>query len=299
MPWDPVGVTATTSPAHFAEPVGAPLDMPSCADSEFTVEADSQRSTVTESGWITTTLVLRSISTGFCSVPVGTTLAALVDGTGGVLPSDGSPSGAASTYSSLPVQPGQLVSIRVNWAVTEGTVPPPVSLSVSPTGDYPVSRRLSVPLVGITIPPNPERPQNIGPWRSTAIAAIDKVFDAGTLRSLSAQIIAPKAASIGSSLDYTVVLTNPTAAPIELTSCPRFTEWLDVVPRQVPITVGFTGPLNCAAAPRALQPGSSTQFAFQLDTTGQVAGDGLLHWQLVDGTTAVTDDRAEIRTRSG
>lgn len=82
-------------PPPMANMVGAAMDMPPCPDSAFVVEPHSEDTTIADSGWLTTRLTLRSVSTIACQVPVGSTPAELVDDTGGVLPFDFSPSGGA------------------------------------------------------------------------------------------------------------------------------------------------------------------------------------------------------------
>jgi hypothetical protein len=59
-----------------------------------------------------------------------------------------------------------------------------------------------------------------------------------------------------------------------------------VVPQKQAFTIGVKGPLNCAPAPAAISPHSSTTFAFQLDTAGLVPGPGTLTWQLTKGAYA-------------
>ncbi len=63
------------------------------------------------------------------------------------------------------------------------------------------------------------------------------------------------------------------------------------MPLKTPTTVGARGPLNCSHLPQAITANSSVTMQMQLDTAGQIAGQGGLTWQLLDHghqATAVT-----------
>jgi len=243
------------------------------------VSAQSIPSSITD-GWVTTSYIVRSTAASACSVSAYGIDVELVDATGQPLPQDvPRPAGPARSPSNILVEPGQLVSSVVDWARYEGRAPKPTEIVVLPSSQ---TTKLAISLAGVDIPPHPKATSNFGQWRAGWDAdASPLIADPGMPSSLAAIMDAPATAANGGTLRYTVTLTNRTNVSVALTDCPDFAERLDVVPSKQVYTVGFRGPLNCAAAPATIAPGSSVVFDFELDTRGVEPGTGRLTWQLV------------------
>ena len=116
------------------------------------------------------------------------------------------------------------------------------------------------------------------------------------LNVLTATIAIPATLTAGATASYTVTLRNPSRAPVRLTPCPSYTEYLGV----------FTGPgrhlylerryyLNCAAI-RQIAAHRSVTFAMRIPVPAQ-AGRAKFDWQLQD-TNIATATAVTIRSRS-
>jgi hypothetical protein len=181
----------------------------------------------------------------------------------------------------------------VDWAWYEGRAPRPAAISVLPSSH---TANLAIWLTGVDIPPHPKATSNFGQWRAGWYALeTPLVADPGTPNSLTAAMNAPATVANGTTLRYTVTLTNHTSVPVSLTNCPDFVERIDVVPSKQTYTAGFRGPLNCAAAPESIAPGSSVVFDFELDTNGVEPGSGRLSWQIA-GASGIpqADERVTV-----
>lgn len=105
------------------------------------------------------------------------------------------------------------------------------------------------------------------------------------LRELTASLSAPESVARGETLRYTVTLTNPTSAPIQLAPCPAYTQSLNSEGRSQDSS--FT--LNCAGAAGVIPAGSSVSFAMEAAVPADLAGQGVkLSWTLQDGHSAGT-----------
>lgn len=289
VPWSPAGLRADTTTLRPPAKIGAPNGMRPCSDTDFVLVSGKTDLAPSGDGWLTTTFVLSSVGPTPCAISNKFVDVALLASTGTPLPTDAIPSGGPAVPSMLSVRPGQLVTGRASWAVYEGRAPRPARLVINPSGQTSTrsSSALSVSLAGVTIPPEPRTPSNLGPWRSTAYGSVDTVTDPGTLGSLGATVTAPPSVALGAVLRYRVTLTNPTATAVTLATCPDFVEQLDVIPAKTPTTVGFRGPLNCAPAPKAIGAGEAVIFELELATAGEVPGPGSLTWSLVAGDTTL------------
>jgi hypothetical protein len=116
------------------------------------------------------------------------------------------------------------------------------------------------------------------------------------LNVLTATVAIPATIRAGATASYTVTLRNHSAAPVWLTPCPSYAEYLVV----------FSGPgkpshlvrryyLNCAAIRRIPARGSGT-FAMRIPVPAG-AGQAKLDWQL-QGTDVATAVVVTIRSRS-
>jgi len=115
------------------------------------------------------------------------------------------------------------------------------------------------------------------------------------LNGLTAAVAVPATLSAGSTASYTVILHNHRGAPVRLTPCPSYTEYLGV----------FSGPggrvyltrhyyLNCAAI-RRIAPHGSVAFAMRIPVPAG-AGHAKLDWQL-QGADVATAAIVTIRGR--
>lgn len=294
VPWSSAGVRADTTPAPLPPKVAAPDDLRPCTSGEFSVV--SSTTTATPSGWLTTAVVLRSRATSPCAVPNGYLGVKLVTSDGEGLPLDAIPTGPPHYPRALLVRPGQLISGEAVWAVYQGRAPVPERLVIDIGGRPSATNGLSVSLEGVVIPPHPTNPDpsNRPKWRSTAYGRIDAVVDAGAPGSLVASVTAPSTVTAGEVVLYQVTLTNPTRTPVMLASCPEFLERLSVVPQKEESAAGFRGPLNCRQAPKTIGAGERVTFMFELLTTGVLAGQGQLTWQLIVGGSAVVTAQRQV-----
>jgi hypothetical protein len=116
------------------------------------------------------------------------------------------------------------------------------------------------------------------------------------LNVLTLTIAIPATLTAGTTASYTVTLRNHSRAPVRLTPCPSYTEYLGV----------FTGPgkhlylerhfyLNCAAI-RRIPAHRSVTFAMRIPVPAQ-AGQAKFDWQLQD-TNIATATVVTIRARS-
>jgi hypothetical protein len=116
------------------------------------------------------------------------------------------------------------------------------------------------------------------------------------LNVLTAAIAIPATLTAGVTASYTVTLRNHSRAPVQLTPCPSYIEYLGV----------FTGPgkhlyleryyyLNCPAIRRIAAHGSVT-FAMRIPVPAQ-GGRAKVDWQLQD-TNIATATVVTIRSRS-
>jgi Protein of unknown function (DUF4232) len=116
------------------------------------------------------------------------------------------------------------------------------------------------------------------------------------LNVLTATVAMPATLSAGATASYTVTLRNHSRAPVRLTPCPSYTEYLGVFsgPRR-PLYLTRHYYLNCAAIRRIAAHGSVT-FAMRIPVPAG-AGQAKLDWQLQD-TNVATATVVTIRSRS-
>lgn len=119
-----------------------------------------------------------------------------------------------------------------------------------------------------------ERVQSEANARATAMKA------GGALSQLNGSLSAPDEASRGGLLRYTVTLSNPTASPVSLASCPSYTQsvWSDGK------SADTTLRLDCAAAGGQIPAKGSVSFDMQMAVpAGLAPGNGKLSWKLDGG----------------
>ncbi|WLI90781.1 DUF4232 domain-containing protein [Massilia sp. R2A-15] len=103
------------------------------------------------------------------------------------------------------------------------------------------------------------------------------------LEQLAGSVSVADDASRGAMLAYTVTLSNPTAAPISLASCPAYTQSLYADGKSAATTLR----LNCGAAGGQIPANSSVSFAMQAQVPADFAPGSLkLSWKLEDGPGA-------------
>jgi hypothetical protein len=310
VPWNPKDnqpmSAAITEPNGLPVPggkpaapvIGAPQETRLCTSADLKLISSSSQPTPDQAGWVTTQYTLRSRATSDCAISAYGVGVMLTDANGRALPQDASSfSGPPLRPDSLLVHPGQFISSGATWAYVSGSGPRPVDLVITlgASLETPPNTTLSIPVTGVPIPTNPVNNSNRGPWRSGWYPGrAPSVSDPGSLSSLTAVIHAPQSVIGGKVLRYTVELQNRTDTAVSLGPCPEVIQRLTVVPQKQAHTVGVKGPLNCAPAP-AISAHSSTTFAFQLDTTGLVTGQGTLRWQLTKGAYSDVDIITEMK----
>jgi hypothetical protein len=116
------------------------------------------------------------------------------------------------------------------------------------------------------------------------------------LNVLTATVAKPATLSAGAAVGYAVTLRNPSWAPVRLTPCPSYTEYLGLFSGPgVPLYLVRRYYLNCAAARRIPARGSVT-FAMRMPVPAG-AGKAKLDWQL-QGADVATAVVVTIRRRS-
>ncbi|MFL6673259.1 MAG: DUF4232 domain-containing protein [Massilia sp.] len=116
--------------------------------------------------------------------------------------------------------------------------------------------------------------------QSEAAVNARSVKRGATLSQLTGTLSAPDEATRGSTLRYTVTLSNPTANPISLASCPAYTQSLYVDGKAADSTMR----LNCGAAGAQIAANSSVSFEMQAQVPAELpAGTLKLSWKLQDG----------------
>jgi hypothetical protein len=310
VPWNPkdnqpmsVAITEPTSlPVPGGKPaapvIGAPQGTRLCTSADLKLISSSSRPTSDLAGWVTTQYTLRSRATSDCAISAYGVGVMLIDANGRALPQDAvPPRGGPLSPDSLLVHPGQFISSVATWAYVSGSGPRPVDLVITlgaSLGARP-NTTLSIPVTGVPIPTNPANNSNRGPWRSGWYPwRAPSVSDQGSPSSLTAVIHAPQNVIGGNVLRYTVELQNRTDTAVSLRQCPEVIQRMTVFLQKQAHTVGVKGLLNCASAP-AISAHSSTTFAFQLDTTGLVTGQGTLRWQLTKGAYSDVDTITEVK----
>lgn len=105
------------------------------------------------------------------------------------------------------------------------------------------------------------------------------------LRELTATLSAPESAARGETLRYTVTLTNPTDAAIQLAPCPAYTQSLNSEGQ----SQDSAYMLNCTGAAGQIPAKSSVSFAMEEVVPTDLKGQGVkLSWTLQDGHSAGT-----------
>lgn len=134
---------------------------------------------------------------------------------------------------------------------------PPATTAATPTPSQPPAGVVPFVALPVGTPPTPGLSESHYPWHQ-----------------LKASLLGPQTVSAGSTVTYTVVLRNPTAAPIALAPCPAY----DIV---VGLRTSSYG-LNCAAAPTStIAPGESLSFGVQLYVPLSLgAGRSTVTWRL-------------------
>jgi hypothetical protein len=102
----------------------------------------------------------------------------------------------------------------------------------------------------------------------------------GAISQLTGALSAPDEAGRGGVLRYTVTLTNPTAAPVSLASCPAYTQSVYADGKSADTTLR----LNCGAAGGQIPANGSVSFDMQVQVPAELAaGNGKLSWKLEGG----------------
>jgi hypothetical protein len=106
-----------------------------------------------------------------------------------------------------------------------------------------------------------------------------------SLSQLNGSLSAPAEQVRGSTLHYTVTLTNPTATPIPLSPCPAYTQSIYAEGKIASSTLR----LNCGAVGAQIAPNSAVSFDMQAQVPADLpAGGAKLSWKLEDGPGAGT-----------
>ena len=115
---------------------------------------------------------------------------------------------------------------------------------------------------------------------SQAAASAKSSTPDSALDQLTGTLSAPDEAARGNVLRYTVTLSNPTAKPISLASCPAYTQSLYADGKAADSTLR----LNCGAAGQKIEPNASVSFDMQAQVPADFGSGSLkLSWKLQDG----------------
>jgi len=115
---------------------------------------------------------------------------------------------------------------------------------------------------------------------------------------LTVQMTAPATARAGTTLVYTVTLSNPTTTDVALSPCPTYTEFVGTGSTKWLATVLYYG-LNCDSTP-AIPAGGSATFEMHLALPAdQPAGSGKFGWQVQGDSGPWANDQLEILPAGG
>lgn len=325
VPWSPAGVHPTTDLAQYSPPARAPLQTSTCLDRDFRLVSSTTTAAPNRPGWGLTTFTLLATGASPCAISDQQINATLLDAAGHALPTDGidiyggfryntsgpgpqgnmpdfGPQGNMPDFGPLLVHPGDVATGSVGWSVAAGPTPTPVAVALLPkmtTETPPAPPQLVVPFHGVVIARDSAKPPNESPLGTST--ALGSITDVGTPRRLAfapAKLSLPTPAPVrrGQVLSYTVYLENPTDNPISLAYCPEFIELVSTLDTSSNkgANAGRRGPLNCAAAPKAVAPHSSVAFQMEVSTVGLGTGPGSLIWQLVADGVAASMDKTTI-----
>ncbi|WP_188941689.1 hypothetical protein [Nakamurella endophytica] len=256
------------------------------ADLGLTGRADRRTSQATHR----LALTLRSTARSACALARTFTPVDMVavDGTeiAGRVPSSG-----AQVPNALAVDPGQVVHAWAYWIPDTGDSRRVTRIVVHVGNSGPV---LDLPVTDDgRRPPRVRVPPGSTVFQSAGYAFVDSAADPGTVASLTTSVSEPSTVRAGAAIVAHVVVRNLSNVAVPLTPCPEYDVQLSVWPGKVPTTTHHRGSLDCARMSGRLAP----QQVVTVDTAvpaGEVAGDGVLTWALVDGRTAVTSDRLVI-----
>ena len=116
------------------------------------------------------------------------------------------------------------------------------------------------------------------PVRSEASGSLSKAANA--YAQLTGSLSAPDEATRGGTLQYTVILSNPTGNPISLSPCPAYTQSLYADGK----AADSTWRLNCGAAGAQIGANASVSFEMRAQMPTDLAvGSMKLSWKLQDG----------------
>lgn len=120
------------------------------------------------------------------------------------------------------------------------------------------------------------------PVQNEAAANAKAAAAASPLNQLAGTVSVPDEATRGGTLRYTVTLSNRSASPVSLASCPAYTQSLYADGKAAASTLL----LNCAGAGAQIPANSSVSFEMQAQVPADLpAGSVKLSWQLQDGPT--------------
>jgi Protein of unknown function (DUF4232) len=207
---------------------------------------------------------------------------------------------------------GSLVPLRVTAGSYFGDPGPPsnigpgqvAALNISgvsgcSVGTFYPTFHLGLPGGGTVEFPTKNFPVGCGVWVSQFGVPADAVPATDTpLSELTAQITAPPTAKAGTTLTYSVTLSNTTGAAYSLSPCPAYTEFVGTGSTTWVATV-LNYELNCDATPAIPARGSVT-FQMRLALPAeQPAGSGKFGWDLQGDSGPWANAQLEILPAGG
>jgi hypothetical protein len=271
VPWSslPAGPTPQ-APTKIARLGGPPVGTPACRSEDLTGAA--VRSPGADQLF---TLVVQSHRTTPCYVKPAPPAIDLIDGQGRTVVHGGGNPSAIGYVGVRVVKPNQVITLSTGVCAEADIAT--LIVTFRPPESKGAAAAVSIPLSGRPITPCPARPGT----HIEAGASSDALTlaDAGSVTSLVVSIDAPAQVRSGTTLRYTLTLTNATNTAVPLTPCPSYEQGLIDPLNNLHNQPGVaTGMLNCAAAPPAIAPHTSIAITMNLDTTGIPTGTRTLVW---------------------
>jgi hypothetical protein len=284
VPWPSTLKPATSTAAEqpdYATWTQAPSGTPSCNDASFA----GQVVTSGPPGRVAMRIALTLTSDQACWVSTFGAYFVLRDQHGDVLGSGQNAELIGHRFVRAIVRPGQVVLTEAwwgNWCGTRSATPASLEIHLSGTHDA-INPSLVLPVHATTGAPACSPLDGGGNWITGDFPSI---VNQGSLQTLWIGVIAPHQATRGTTLRYTVSVTNPTVTDVVLSPCPSFTQRLAPlgILARLNKAVSTSAQLNCAQSPGRVAAHTTVNFTMQQSTHDTAAGTWQLTWSWLGHT---------------
>jgi hypothetical protein len=284
VPWPSTPAPATSTRAEtpaYATWAQAPSGTPSCDEASFTGHVV----TSAPPGRVGMRIALTLTSDQPCWTSTYGAYFVLHDQRGDVLGSGQNGLLIGNRVVRAIVEPGQVILTEAwwgNWCGARSARPESLEIHLSGTHDA-ISPSLVLPVHSTTAAPACSPLDAAGNW---VTGDFPSIVNQGSLQTLQIKVIAPHQTTRGSTLRYTVAVTNPTATDVVLSPCPSFTQRL--APRGISLrrtkAVSSSAQLNCAQSPGRIAAHTTVNFTMQQARHVTATGTWQLTWSWLGHT---------------